>query len=194
MSIPPPDGLPIAAFADAAAWEAWMCAPANGAGVWLRIAKQGNAAPSVTYAQALDVALCHGWIDGQKRGFDEAWFLQRFTPRRPGSLWSARNVAHVGRLQAAGRIGPGGQREIDAAQADGRWAAAYAGASTMAMPEALAAALVAVPGAQAAFDGLDRTRRYSVCFRVATLKTPAGRQRRAQALAEMLARGERPQG
>ena len=185
-----PDGLPVQAFADAAVWETWLLAHADAPGLWLKIAKQGNATPSVTYAQALDVALCHGWIDGQKRGFDDAWFLQRFTPRRARSLWSTRNVAHVERLQAAGRIGPAGRREIEAAQADGRWSAAYAGSASMTPPEELADALTATPGAQAAFDALDRTRRYAACFRVATLKTAAGRVRRAQALAEMIARGE----
>ncbi|TDK33000.1 hypothetical protein E2F49_02805 [Luteimonas terrae] len=187
----PSDGLPVLAFADEAAWETWLTAHAKGAGVWLKIAKQGNATPSVTYAQALDVALCHGWIDGQKRGFDEEWFLQRFTPRRPRSLWSARNVAHVTRLQAAGRIREAGLREIEAARADGRWDAAYAGASTMAPPPELVAALGRTAGAQAAFDALDRSNRYAVCFRVATLKTAAGRERRAQALADLLAAGGR---
>lgn len=105
------------------------------------------------------MALCQGWIDGRKRGSDAHWFLQRFTPRRPRSLWSARNVAHVARLQAAGRIGPAGQREIDAARADGRWDGAYTGAATMPVPDALVDALVATPGARAAFDGLDRSRR-----------------------------------
>ena len=194
MSTAPPDGLPVQAFADEAAWDAWLRAHADAAGLWLKIAKQGNATPSVSYAQALDVALCHGWIDGQKRGFDDAWFLHRFTPRRARSLWSARNVAHVERLHAAGRIGPAGQREIDAAKADGRWDAAYAGAASMAAPDELQTALAATPGAQAAFDALDRTNRYAVCFRVATLKTAAGRVRRAQALADMLARGERLHG
>ncbi len=194
MSAMPPDGLPVQAFVDEAAWEAWLLAHAQTAGLWLKIAKQGNATASVTYAQALDVALCHGWIDGQKRGFDDGWFLQRFTPRRARSLWSARNVAHVERLHAAERIGPAGRREIEAAKADGRWDAAYAGAASMAVPEELQAALAATPGAQAAFDVLDRTNRYAACFRVATLKTAAGRARRAQSLAEMLARGERLHG
>ncbi|MET0328537.1 MAG: YdeI/OmpD-associated family protein [Luteimonas sp.] len=192
--VAPPDGLPVLAFVDATAWEAWLVAHADGKGLWLKIAKQGGTAASVTYAQALDVALCHGWIDGQKRGCDDAWFLQRFTPRRPRSLWSARNVAHVSRLQAAGRIREAGQREIDAARADGRWDAAYAGASTMTPPPELIAALAATPGARAAFDGLDRTHRYAVCFRVATLKTAAGRERRAQALAALLAGGGRLHG
>ena len=194
MSAAPPDGLPVQAFADEAAWEAWLLSHAQVAGLWLKIAKQGNAAPSVTYAQSLDVALSHGWIDGQKRGFDDAWFLQRFTPRRARSLWSARNVVHVARLHAAGRIGPAGRREIEAAKADGRWDAAYAGAASMAVPDELQAALAATAGAQAAFDILDRTNRYAVCFRVATLKTPTGRARRAQSLADMLARGERLHG
>ena len=97
--------LPVEHFADAATWERWLERHPESAGVWLKIAKKGSGVASVSYSEALDVALCHGWIDGQKRGFDDAWFLQRFTPRRARSLWSARNVAHVQRLHTAGRIG-----------------------------------------------------------------------------------------
>ena len=111
-----PDDLPVLPFADADAWEAWLVANADAKGVWLKIAKKDSGHATVTYAEALDVALCHGWIDGQKRGFDAAWFLQRFTPRRAKSLWSKINVGHVARLTAAGRMRAGGLREVEAAK------------------------------------------------------------------------------
>jgi len=189
-----PDGLPVLAFADAAAWEDWLIVHADTGGLWLRIAKKGNPAPSVTYAEALDVALCHGWIDGQKRADDAAWFLQRFTPRRARSLWSKINVGHAERLIAAGRMRAAGLREIEAARADGRWDAAYAGAAAMDVPPELAAALERNPQARAAFEALDRTNRYAICWRVATAKRVQTREARAAELLEKLARGETPHG
>ena len=113
-----PTDLPVLPFADASAWEAWLVAHPDAKGVWLKIAKKDSGIATVTYAEALDVALCHGWIDGQKRGCDAAYFLQRFTPRRAKSLWSKINIGHAERLIAAGRMRTGGQREIDAARAD----------------------------------------------------------------------------
>ena len=189
-----PDGLPVLAFADASAWEDWLIAHADAGGLWLRIAKKGNPTASVTYAEALDVALCHGWIDGQKRGDDAQWFLQRFTPRRARSLWSKINIGHAERLIAAGRMRAGGLREIEAAKADGRWDAAYAGAATMELPAELSAALARDPKAQAAFAALDRTNRYAICWRVATAKRAQTREARAADLLEKLARGETPHG
>ena len=137
---PLPDDLPVLPFADDAAFEAWLCANATSKGLWLKIAKKDSGIATVTYAGALDVALCHGWIDGQKRGFDDAYFLQRFTPRRPKGLWSKINIGHAERLIAAGRMRAGGLREIEAAKADGRWEAAYDGARNMETPPELAAA------------------------------------------------------
>lgn len=188
---PLPDALPVLAFADEAAWEAWLLAHPNASGLWLKIAKKTAGIPSVDYAGALDVALCHGWIDGQKRGFDAQYFLQRFTPRRSKSLWSKINIGHVERLTAAGRMRAGGQREIDAAKADGRWDAAYDGAGRMEVPEALAAALARDAKAAAFFASLDKTNRYSVCWRVQTAKTDATRAARVATLVAMLARGEK---
>lgn len=185
-----PDGLPIHAFADAAAFERWVESAADAHGVWLRIAKAGRGIASITYDEALDVALCHGWIDGQKRAFDDDWFLQRFTPRRPRSLWSKRNVEKVGALVAAGRMRPAGQREIDAAKADGRWDDAYAGASAREVPEELAVLLAADPAARRAFDALSAANRYAFCWRVRTAKRPETRVARARKFIEMMLRGE----
>ena len=189
-----PDGLPILSFAGSAEWEAWLEANPDAAGLWLRIAKKGNATPSVTYAGALDVALCHGWIDGQKRGDDAHWFLQRFTPRRARSLWSKINVGHVERLIAEGRMRAGGLREVEAARSDGRWDAAYAGSAGMEVPAELEAALKAHPKAREAFATLDRANRYAICWRVATAKRAQTREARAADLVEKLARGETPHG
>ncbi len=190
MAIALPDELPIRPFKTAKAWEAWLAKHAGDSGVWLKIAKKDSGIATVTYAEALDVALCHGWIDGQKRSFDADWFLQRFTPRRPKGLWSKINIGHVERLVGAGRMQPAGQREVDAAKADGRWEAAYAGAATMTVPDELVAALAADAAARAFFDTLSKTQRYSICWRVHTAKTQQTRAARAQKLVDMLARGE----
>ncbi|NDK37593.1 hypothetical protein DT603_01870 [Pseudoxanthomonas gei] len=185
------DELPVKPFKTPAAWEKWLSANADAAGVWLKIAKKDSGIASVTYAQALDIALCHGWIDGQKKGFDEQFFLQRFTPRRPRSLWSKINIGHVERLTAAGLMQARGLREVEAARADGRWEAAYHGFSVMDVPAELAAALKKDRKAQAFFDTLDRTNRYAFCWRVHTAKKPETRVARAAKFAEMLARGEK---
>jgi uncharacterized protein YdeI (YjbR/CyaY-like superfamily) len=186
-----PDDLPVKPFRTAAAWEKWLAAHRDDRGVWLKIAKKDAGIATVTYAQALDVALCHGWIDGQKRGCDDAFFLQRFTPRRPKSLWSKINIGHVERLAAAGRMQAAGLREVEAAKADGRWEAAYAGAAEMTVPEELDAALAKNRKARAFFDRLDRTNRYAVCWRVQTAKKPETRAARVEKLVAMLAKGEK---
>lgn len=187
----PADGLPVLAFADAAAFEHWLETPPAKAGLWLKIAKKGSGAVTVNYPQALEVALCHGWIDGQKRSLDDTYFLQRFVPRRARSLWSKINIGKCEALIAQGRMRPGGQREIDAAQADGRWAAAYASAKTIEMPEDLAAALARSAKARRFFDSLDGANRYAVLWRVHTAKKPDTRAARIAKLVEMLARGEK---
>ena len=189
--MPMPDDLPIQHFEDPKAWEDWLVANADGKGIWLRIAKKDSGIASVNYAQALEVALCHGWIDGQKRGYDERFFLQRFTPRRPRSLWSKINIGHVERLIAAGRMRPGGLREVEAAKADGRWEAAYRSFSDMEVPAELAAELKKNKKAKAFFDQLDRTNRYAFCWRVHTAKKPETRIARAEKFVEMLAKGEK---
>jgi uncharacterized protein YdeI (YjbR/CyaY-like superfamily) len=182
-------GLPILAFADAAAWEAWLAAQPRDGGVWLKLAKAGNPAASVTKAEAIDAALCHGWIDGQQAPFDQGWWLTRFTPRRPRGKWSRINRDRAEQLIAAGRVAPAGLAEIAAAQGDGRWDAAYAPASTAAVPEDLAAALAARPGARAFFDALDGANRYAILHR---LETGSARTRadRVVRFAELCAAGE----
>jgi uncharacterized protein YdeI (YjbR/CyaY-like superfamily) len=189
--MPVPDDLPIEHFKDQKAWEKWLVANADGKGVWLQIAKKDSGIASVNYAEALEVALCHGWIDGQKRGLDEQFFLQRFTPRRPRSLWSKINIAHVERLITAGRMQTNGLREVEAARADGRWDAAYQSFSAMEVPAELADALKKNKKARAFFDQLDKTNRYSYCWRVHTAKKAETRVARAQKFVEMLARGEK---
>jgi uncharacterized protein YdeI (YjbR/CyaY-like superfamily) len=185
--------LPIEHFADAAAWESWLERHAASAGLWLKIAKKDAGIPSVTYAEALDVALCHGWIDGQKKGFDAQFFLQRFTPRRARSTWSKINVAKIETLSAAGRMRPAGLREVEAAKADGRWEAAYDGAKSMDVPPELAKALALAKHrkAKAFFDTLDKTNRYAVCWRVQTAVKPETKRARVEKLVAMLARGEK---
>ncbi len=181
-------------FRNAAAWEKWLVSCGDGKGAWLKIAKKNAGAASVSYAEALDVALCHGWIDSQKRSYDELFFLQRFTPRRPNGLWSRINIGHVERLLAAGRMQAGGLREVEAARADGRWDAAYAGAAEMQVPEELAAALAKNRRAQDFFDRLDKANHYAVCWRVHTASKPETRAARIGKLVAMLAKGEKIHG
>lgn len=187
---PLPDGLPLLAFADARAWEAWIEANADARGVWLRIAKARSGIPSVTYDEALDVALCHGWIDGQRRACDASTFAQRFTPRRPRGLWSRRNVDKAEALIAEGRMRPSGLQEVDAAKADGRWDAAYAGPAAREVPVELADALAASPNAQHFFDGLGSAQRFAFCWRVQIAKRSATRVARAAKFVAMMERGE----
>lgn len=185
-----PTDLPIKLFRNEAAWEKWLAAHGDEPGVWLKIAKKETGATSVSYSQALDVALCHGWIDGLKRSCDAQYFLQRFTPRKARSLWSKLNVARVEKLVAAGRMQPAGLREVDAAKADGRWDAAYQAASAMDVPPELAAALAKNAKARKAFDALDRTNRYAFCWRVQTAKKPETKVARVEKFITMLERGE----
>jgi uncharacterized protein YdeI (YjbR/CyaY-like superfamily) len=178
--------------ADAAAWRRWLAEHhATAAEVWLVLAKRGTIHPtSLTYDQALDEALCHGWIDGQTRRRDDATYLQRFTPRRSRSSWSKRNVEIVGRLEREGRMHPSGVAEVERARADGRWEAALAGPAGMEVPADLAAALAAQPRARAMFDILTSQNRYAVLYRIASAKRPDTRARRIRDFVAMLARGE----
>jgi len=187
-----PDGPLEQTVADAAAWREWLGEHHDtSAGVWLVLARQGTTQPtSLTYDQALDEALCHGWIDGQARRRDETTYWQRFTPRRARSPWSKRNVGIVGRLERGGRMHPAGVAEVERAKADGRWDAAYAGQASMEVPADLAAALTAQPRAQAMFDILTRQNRYAVLYRIASAKRPDTRTRRIEQFVAMLARGE----
>lgn len=180
--------------ADQAAWRRWLHANEdNPDGVWLVLAKKGTVEPtSLTYDQALDEALCSGWIDGQKKSYDAATFRQRFTPRRKASLWSTRNITITERLVAEGRMRPRGRAEIDRARGDGRWDRGYAGSATAGVPDDLAAALAASPAAAAGFERLNRTNRYAVIHRVSTAPSPASRGNRLAKLVGMLERGETP--
>ena len=189
-----PADLPIELFRTAAAFEKWLVAHADARGLWLKIAKKDSGVASVNYAEALDVALCHGWIDGQKRACDAQHFLQRFTPRRSRSLWSKINIAKADALIASRRMAAGGLREIEAAKADGRWHAAYDSASSMAVPEELAAALEMNPKARKFFEQLDKTNRYAFCWRVQTAVKPQTRQARIEKFIAMLAKGEKLHG
>ena len=180
-------------FKNAKAFETWLKKHhATSDGLWLKIAKKGAEQPSVTYPQAVEIALCWGWIDGQKKGLDDQHFLQRFTPRRARSIWSKVNVDKVAGLIEAGRMQPSGQAQIDAAKADGRWAQAYDSARTATMPEDLQAALDANAKAKAFYATLNASNRYAVLWRVQTAVKPETRARRIEQLVQMLARGEAP--
>lgn len=188
-----PDHLPVIAFADQAAWRAWLLEHHESApGVWIRMAKKSSGLASVDWREAVDEALCAGWIDGQRRGLDDTHFLQRFTPRRARSLWSRVNVANVARLTAEGRMLPAGVAQVEAAQADGRWDAAYASAASREVPPELEAALEASPAARAAFDALTSGERYSITWRVQTPKRADTRERTAAEFVAKLERGEPP--
>ena len=185
-----PDTAPTL-FKTAKSFETWLKKHhANSDGLWLLIAKKGADETSVTYPEAVEIALCWGWIDGQKKGLDDQHFLQRFTPRRARSIWSKINVDKVAALIAAGRMQPAGQAQIDAAKADGRWQQAYDGARTSTVPDDLQAALDAEPKAKAFFATINATNRYAVLWRVQTAVRPETRAKRIAQLVEMLARGE----
>ena len=179
---------------DTAAWRAWLDANEDTHdGLWLRLAKKGTTEPtSLSYDQALQEALCSGWIDGQKKSFDAATFVQRFTPRRKASMWSQRNVGLVAGLIAEGRMRPRGQAEIERAKADGRWDRAYAGAKDIEVPAELAVVLAANPTAAATFATLNGQNRYAVLFRIHTAPSAASREKRLTALVAMLEAGQTP--
>jgi uncharacterized protein YdeI (YjbR/CyaY-like superfamily) len=189
-----PDPKNIKAFKSEAAFNAWLRAHhARDTELWLRIYKKDAGKPTVTAAQALDVALCWGWIDGIRKRFDGESFLQRYTPRRAKSLWSQVNREHVARLTAAGRMTPAGQRQVDAAKADGRWQGAYAPmrrATVATIPADLRAAIDAHPQARKRLETLGRSNLFALAFRTNNMKTAAGRARKIAALVAMLARGE----
>jgi uncharacterized protein YdeI (YjbR/CyaY-like superfamily) len=187
-----PDDLPILLFATTADLEAWLEANhAESDGIWLKIAKKGAPVPSVTYAEALELALCFGWIDSQKRGCDETHFLQRFTPRRPRGKWSRINRDKAEGLTEAGEMRPTGLAEVEAAKADGRWEAAYEGQRTAKVPDDLRRELDANPAAREFFAGLDSANRYAIVYRLGDAKKPETRERRLRKFVAMLERGEK---
>ncbi|QDZ08969.1 hypothetical protein FPZ24_00550 [Sphingomonas panacisoli] len=184
-------GLPVIAFDDLDAWEKWLAdQPREAKGLWLKIAKAGNADSALTKAQAIDGALCHGWIDGQIDKYDDAWFLTRFTPRTAKSKWSEKNRKRVEQLAADGRVSTAGHAEIAAAKGDGRWDAAYAPASTATEPDDLRAALDANPKARAFFDTLTGANRYAILYRVHDAKKPETRAARIAKFVAMCAAHE----
>jgi|SRR6185503_2713466 len=189
-----PDPKRIKSFRTQAAFEAWLRAHHDTESeLWLKIHKKASGLPTVTYAEALDVALCWGWIDGLKKSFDETSFLQRFTPRKGKSVWSQVNRQHVARLTAAGRMTPHGQRHVDAAKADGRWDAAYApirSASADSIPADLKKAINANPRAKKTFATLGKMNLFALAYRTNSMKTEAGRAKKIADLVAMLARGE----
>jgi uncharacterized protein YdeI (YjbR/CyaY-like superfamily) len=186
------DELPVLLFAEPDQLEAWLeDNHAGSEGLWLKIAKKGVEPPSVTYGEALELALCFGWIDSQKRGHDESHFLQRFTPRRPRGRWSKINREKAEALIEAAKMRPTGLAEVDAAKADGRWEAAYEGARTAKVPADLQRELDASPAARGFFASLDSSNRYAILYRLQEAKRPETRQRRLAKFVAMLERGEK---
>jgi uncharacterized protein YdeI (YjbR/CyaY-like superfamily) len=180
-------GLPVISFARAEDWERWLQEHRESApGLWLKLAKKEAQIASVTYAQAVELALCFGWIDGQKGAYDESWWLQRFTPRGPRSRWSRINREKAEQLERAGRLHPAGLHEIERARNDGRWEAAYESQSRATVPEDLKRELERDPAARAFFDSLESHNRYAILYRLQEAKRPETRARRLQQFMEML--------
>ena len=180
--------LPVLGFGSAAEWEQWLEQHPEAPGAWLKIAKRSGGGPaSVTYPEALEAAICFGWIDGQKRALDDQFWLQRFTPRRPGGRWSKINVEKAAALIEAGRMRDAGLREVELARADGRWDSAYAGQRTIEVPDDLRAALAASPAAQAFFETLNGANRYAILYRISSVKRAETRARKIAQYVAMLA-------
>ena len=184
--------LPVKRFRSQAAWEKWLAAQhEKSSGVWLEFAKKNTGVKSVNYKEALEVALCYGWIDGQTAAVDETWYRQRFTPRRQRSKWSRINRAAVEQLHAAGRLSPAGIREMEAAQRDGRWDAAYPSPRNMTVPDDLAAALENHRRAKDTFERLDSQNRYAILYRLHDAKRPETRRRRLETFMQLLRQGKK---
>jgi uncharacterized protein YdeI (YjbR/CyaY-like superfamily) len=184
--------LPIIPFETEQAWEQWLEENhTSSPGMWLKIAKKDSGHPSITYQQALDIALCFGWIDGQKNKFDDAYWLQKFTPRRTKSPWSRINREKVTTLIEQGKMRQAGLEEVERAQADGRWDAAYESQSRITVPDDFQAALDANPEAQAFFEGLNSANRYAILYRITTAKKPETRQKRIARFIDMLAENKK---
>lgn len=184
--------LEVRSFESAKGWEQWLAKNHRSShGIWLRFFKKGSLpASAISHADALDGALCYGWIDSQARSYDEKSWLQKFTPRKTKSMWSKRNIEHVRRLENAGRMKPAGLAEVEAAKADGRWQRAYDSPSNMALPADFMAEVAKNPKAQAFLKTLNKTNQYSIGWRLQTARTAATRSKRMKMLVAMLARGE----
>ena len=188
----PSDDLEVIAFDSAGEFERWLGEHCESSpGIWLKLRKKSPGVVALDYKQALDLALCHGWIDGQKAALDDSWWLQRFTPRKPRGRWSKINRERATVLIDEGRMRPQGLAQVERAQADGRWEAAYAGARTATVPDDLAQALAAEPAAAEFFATLDSANRYAVLYRVQDAKRPETRARRIATFVAMLAEGKK---
>src|SRR5215469_12537510 len=182
------DTLPIISFATQQDWEAWLKEHHTAStGMWLKIAKKGTGIPSVAYAEALESALCYGWIDGQKASCDEQYWLQKFTPRGPKSLWSQVNCQKATTLLASGRMQPAGRQQVELAKADGRWEAAYASQSKISIPDAFQKELDSNQQAKEFFTTLNSVNRYAILYRIHTAKKPETRSARIRTFIELLA-------
>ena len=190
MEVELKNGQPVLSFETTEAFAEWIEAHIADAGLWLKIAKKGSGVLTINYAQALDVALCYGWIDGQKQAYDDQYFLQRFTPRRAKSAWSKINVTKATELIKAGKMRPAGLAAMEAAKADGRLDAAYAGGRTMIIAEDFAAALEANPRAKAFWATLSKTNTYAFNYRIQSAKKPETRQARIEKFIAMLNEGK----
>jgi len=191
----PPDKkpeIPEVPFKDKKSWAAWLDKHhASSPGVWLKLAKKGSGIPSVSYPEALEAALCYGWIDGQKKPFDESWWLQKFTPRGPKSIWSKINRDKAEALVQSGEMKPAGLRAIERAKLDGRWDSAYDSQSKADVPSDFQAELERHPKAKAFFATLQSYNRYAILFRIHTAKKAETRARRIEQFIQMLERGEK---
>jgi len=184
--------LPILPFESQKKWEAWLAKEhEKSTGIWLKIAKKATGISTVTYDEALEVALCYGWIDGQRGSFDDKYFLQRFTPRRPKSIWSKINVEKVKKLIKAGKMKPAGLKAVEAAKQDGRWDKAYDSQTYMTVPEDFQAVLNRNKKARTSFETLNKVNRYAILFRIHNAKKEETRERRIKQFIEMLERGEK---
>jgi uncharacterized protein YdeI (YjbR/CyaY-like superfamily) len=186
------DGKPVLAFASPEEWEAWLDAEHAGSdGVWVKFAKKGSGVPTVVYAEAVESALCYGWIDSQVKSLDERFYLQKFTPRRARSKWSQINRQKIEELTRQGRMKPAGLEQVELAKADGRWEAAYAPPTRLEVPDDLEARLAASPKAAEFWAGLNKSTRYAIVYQLEDAKKPETRTRRLEKVMAMLERGEK---
>ncbi len=190
--MPTSSDLPVLAFASQSKWADWLAKNHDTSdGLWMKVAKKDSGIPSVTIVEALDMALCYGWIDGQRGSFDDKYYLQKYTPRRPKSTWSKINVEKVKRLIASGQMQPAGLKAIEVAKADGRWEKAYDGQRTMTVPKDFQAALNKNKKAKAFFETLNSVNRYAILFRIHNVKKEETRTRKIKQFIEMLEKNEK---
>ena len=183
---------PIIAYRSLQEWEAWLVKNhSTSQGIWMRLFKKATKQESITYAEALDVALCYGWIDGQKKSYDQDSWLQKFTPRRARSVWSKRNTEHIARLMKAGKMKPAGMKAVDAAKADGRWDAAYDSPSNTTMPEDFLKELAKDKKAEAFFETLNKTNKYAIAYGLQSAKKQETRAKRMKVFLTMLSKSEK---